>query len=64
MLVGEDVAARVDHLGAADEAQRAERAGLVRRHPYHLVFQGPGPVEQVEPALPAVVGEVGGGVGP
>ena len=62
--VGEDLAAGVDHLGAADEAQRPERAGLVGRHPHDLVLQGARPVEEVEAALPAVLGQVGGRVGP
>src|SRR5258705_13484919 len=57
-----DFTARVDDLGAADEAERPEGAGLVGRQPHDLVLQGPGPVEQTEAALPPLPGEVAGGI--
>ena len=59
---GEHRAARVDDLGRAEEAQRAPRPGLVRRHHEDLVLDRARLVAEVEVARLDVVADVGGGV--
>ena len=54
---GEHLSLGVDHLGLADEAQRADLAGQVGGDPDHLVLQRPRFVEQVEVAGLAVGGD-------
>lgn len=60
---GEDVAAGADHLGLAEEAHAAHRAGLVGGGQDDLVLGGAGLVVQVEELGLAVLGHARGAVG-